>query len=151
MEEFDTLEKVINKFKQANPEITMTNFFIAYKDMPKNGAGFIGGIDYPYHALLIGFNDDYMACFYLTQGKMPMTINLKKMKISENSYKLIPKSLIDRITIKNHALINKKLKDVRIRFTNGRVHNLNVKLIEKEIPYHQNGFITFMNKYSKGV
>lgn len=149
MQEFNTFENVKTLFGERTPTEDWQHFFVAYKDLQKSPGGIVGGMEYPYQALLIGMSSNAIGYFYLNQNKIAWTFNIEKMFVVKESYQYYTFDLIDKVTIKNHAIFNKNVKDIKIRLTNGMTHHLNVKLNENVLPYQTLGISAFMDKYSE--
>lgn len=147
MEEFNSIEKLNELFKSVNGISNNNNYFVAFKDMTKN-SGMVGGMEYPYDALLINYTDNGLGCFYLNQEGIAFKHNLSKMHVKNDSYFFINNSDIEKITIKKFALLNNKTKKVAIKLKDGKTHQLYVNLDEKLLPYHKDFFENFIKKYS---
>lgn len=148
MEQFNTIEKVKELFDKANCVGNENCYFVAYKDAAKN-SGMVKGMEYPYDAMLINQTENGLGMFYIKQDGIPFTYNLAKMKVDENSYFFVNNEEIKSITIKNWALLNSKTKKVIIKLNNGKIHQLYANLNEKLLPYHNENFPKFVEKYSK--
>ena len=148
MNEFSSIEMVRNIFTSVGAQIVSNDFFIAFKDMRKN-TGMVGGMDYPYDAIIINFSDEGLNFLYLKQDGVVFKQNLSKMHIDKSSYEFISMDDIENITIKNFALLNNKTKKIIIKTKNKKTHYLYANLNEQMIPYHNVSFEKFINKYSK--
>lgn len=144
MEEFNTLEKVINLFKNVNGYGENNTIFVAYKDMQKS-SGMLSGMNYPYEGLLINQTENGIGMFYLQQSGLVLTQNVEKMTLNKEQYTFIAKKDIKKITIKNYALLNSKIKRISIDVNDGRSFKLFAKLNEKNIPYQTENFANFIN------
>jgi len=144
MEEFNMLEKVINLFQSKGGYGSNNAIFIAYKDMRKN-SGLVGGMEYPFDGLLINQNENGIGMFFLKQPGLVLTQNITKMNLDKESYLFIPKENIKNIKIKNYALLNSKVKSIRIDVADGKSYKLFAKLNEKNIPYQMENFSKFIN------
>ncbi|MFQ9516531.1 MAG: hypothetical protein ACLRZ9_12010 [Eubacterium sp.] len=148
MEEFSTLEKVKELFNKVNCIGNENCYFVAYKNAAKN-SGMVKGMEYPYDALLINQTENGLGIFYLQQGGVPLKYNLSKMSLDENSYFFIKNEDIKSITVKNWAIFNSKTKRIVIQLNNKKVHQLYANVIEKLLPYQNENFSNFIEKYSK--
>lgn len=152
MEEFNTLEKVKELFRSVNCEGSENCYFIAFKNSVKAKSGFKGGMEYPYNALLINATENGLGIFYLNPEKMSdflFAANISKLKITENSYFFIPNENIREIKVKRFSIFNSKVKSLTIKTNDNKNHELLVNINESLIPYHNENFATFANKYEK--
>ena len=147
MEEFNELEKVKELFENVKGNGTENNYFVAYKDMQKS-SGMVSGMEYPYEGLLINMNEKGIGFFYLKQAGLVLTQNLAKMTLDKDSYTFISNDEIKKVTIKNYALLNSKIKRISID-TEDKSYKLFAKLNEKAISYQTDNFTKFIEKYSK--
>ena len=147
MEEFNELEKVKELFNNVNGNGSENNYFVAYKDMQKS-SGMVSGMEYPYDGLLINMNENGIGFFYLKQSGLVLTQNLAKMTLDKDSYTFISNDEIEKVTVKNFALLNSKVKRISID-TKDKSYKLFAKLNEKDIPYQNSNFTKFIEKYSK--
>ena len=53
------------------------------------------------------------------------------------------------ISVKNFALLNKKVQSIKLVFKDGVKLNWAARIVEKEFPYQEANFTVFMNKYKK--
>ncbi|MBR3117435.1 MAG: hypothetical protein IKF36_06170 [Bacilli bacterium] len=144
MNEFDTLEKVIELFKTSNYYYDENNIFIVYKDMQKS-SGMVSGMEYPYEGLIVNETNKGLAMIPLKQGGIVLTQSINKMEIDkERDIIFIPKEDITSITIKNYALFNSKTKRISIKTNDGKNYLLFGKINEKSIPYQQENFTKFI-------
>ncbi|MBQ3475626.1 MAG: hypothetical protein IJH20_05600 [Bacilli bacterium] len=144
MEEFDTLEKVIELFKKSKYYYDENNIFIVYKDMQKS-SGLKSGMEYPYEGLIINETNKGLAMIPLKQGGIVLTQSINKMEIDkERDIIFIPNEDITSITIKNFALLNSKTKRISIKTNDGKNYLLFGKINEKSIPYQQENFTKFI-------
>ncbi len=141
MEEFNTLEKVIALFKSVDGYGANNTIFVAYTDINRGG----GGMNYPFDGLLINQTEKGIGMFFLQQSGMVLTQNIAKMSLDKEHYIFIPKQDIKRITIKNYAILNPKIKRISIEVNDGRSYKLFAKLNEKNISYQTENFSRFIN------
>ena len=144
MEEFNTLEKVIDLFKNENGYGEENTIFVAYKDLQKSG-GMVNGMGYPYDGLLMNQTEKGIGMFFLQQSGMVLTQSVAKMSLDKEHYVFIPKQDIKKITIKNYALFNSKVKRISIDVNDGRSYKLFARLNEKTIPYQEENLTKFIN------
>jgi len=151
MEEFNSIEKVIELFKSINGVGEDNAYFVACQDKQKV-SGMVAGMEYPYDGLLINDNEKGITMFYLKAGALSGLITLSKpskMTLDRENHIFIPKDNIKEIVIKNFALFNSKTKRIEINTIDGKSHKLYANLEEKDFPYHKEGFTKFLEKYSK--
>ena len=89
--------------------------------------------------------------FYLKAGALSGLFTLSnpaKMTLDRNNCIFIPNGNIKKITVKNFALLNSKVKRISIDTLDGKSHKLYAKLDEKDFPYHKDNFNAFIEKYS---
>ena len=147
MEEFNELEKVKELFNQVKGNGKENSYFVAYKDMQKS-SGMVSGMEYPYDGLLINMNENGIGFFFLKQSGIVLTQNLAKMTLAKDSYTFISNDDIKKVTIKNYALLNSKVKRISID-TEDKSYKLFAKLNEKNITYQTENFTKFIEKYNK--
>lgn len=149
MEEFNTIEKVIELFKQRNYYGNENNIFVVYKDLQKSN-GMVSGMEYPYEGLIINETEQYLAMIPLKQGGLVLTQSIKKMQIDrERELIIIPKENIISITIKNYALFNSSSKRISIKTRDNKNYLLYAKIDEKDLPYQKDNFTKFIESYKK--
>lgn len=148
MEEFNSIEKVKGLFEGVNCTGNENCYFVAYKDSAKN-AGMVKGMEYPYEALLINQTENGLGVFYISQPGLVLTQNLAKMELVKDSYFFIKNEDVKEITVKNWALLNSKIKRIEIKLNDGKTHKLYAKLNENLLPYQNENFTKFVEKYSK--
>ena len=150
MEEFNSIEKVIELFRSINGLGQDNAFFVACQDKQKV-SGITAGMEYPYDGLLINSTEQGLTMFYLKNALAGLITLSKpeKMKLDKEHYIFIPSSDIKNVTIKKFALFNSKVKRISIDTVDGKSHKLYARIEEKEFPYHKDGFAKFMGKYSK--
>lgn len=148
MEEFNTLDKVKELFNKVNCVGQENYYFVAQKDLNKN-SGMVKGMEYPYDALLINQTENGLGIFYLKQKGIVFKTDLAKMKVDNESYFFIKNEDIKEIIVKKFALFNSKTKRLVIKTNDGKVHNLFANINEKLLPYQEENFSKFIEKYSK--
>lgn len=148
MEEFNTLEKVTELFKNAGCEGTENCYFLALKDNARAQSGVVGGMEYPYWGLLINETENGLGIFYLNLDKFTFKFKLEDVKIMPNSYFFIPNENIKKITVKNYSIFNTKAKSITIKTNDGKTHHLSVKLDQNILPYQNDNITKFIEKHS---
>lgn len=148
METFNTLDKVKELFKNVNCIGNENCYFAAYKDPAKN-LGMVKGMEYPYDALLINQTEDGFGIFYLRQNGVSFTYSFSNMSVVDDSFFFIKNEDVKSISIKNWSFLNSKTKRVVIRLNNRKIHQLYANINEKLLPYHNENFSKFVEKYSK--
>ena len=116
MEEFNTIEKVENLFKDIDALGEDNAFFVACQDKQKV-SGMVAGMEYPYDGLLINSNEKGITMFYLKSSALSGLITLSspsKMTLDKENYIFVPADEIEGIKIKNFALLNSKTKRIEI-------------------------------------
>ena len=144
MEEFN-LDRVEKLFKSNGLKAKENCYFVALKDSRKN-QGLIGGANYPYSGLLLDVTEKGIGMFYLKTNKMAFKLDTSKVSIEEDKYFFIDINEIKNITVKKFAILNKKVKTVIIK-TNNKSHYLLVDTTDIFIPYQQENFTKFIEKY----
>ena len=151
MEEFNTIEKVEELFKNINQEGKDNIYFVACQDKQKV-TGMAAGMEYPYDGLLINDNEKGISMYYLKGSALSGLITLSKpskMTLDRDNHIFIPVSNIKEIVIRNFALFNSKTKRIEINTIDGKSHKLYANLEEKDFPYQTEGFTKFLEKNSK--
>lgn len=152
MEEFNTLEKVKELFRNVDCVGNENCYFITLKDNVRAKSGMVGGMEYPYSGLLINATERGLGIFYLNPEKISdilFKVNISKLKITDNSYFFIANENIKEIKVKNYNIFNSKVKSITIKTNDKKTHNLLANLNEELIPYHNENFAKFIEKYSK--
>lgn len=67
------------------------------------------------------------------------------MSLDKEHYIFIAKQDIKKITIKNYAILNSKIKRISIDVNDGRSYKLFAKLNEKDISYQTENFTKFIS------
>ena len=149
MEEFNTIEKVKELFKNINALESDNIFFVACQDKQKV-SGMAAGMEYPYDGLLISDSNKGITMFYLKAGALSGLITLSspsKMTLDKDNHIFIPASDIKEIIIKKFALLNSKTKRIEINTVDGKSHKLYANIEEKDFPYQKDNFAKFIEKY----
>jgi len=66
-----------------------------------------------------------------------------------DKFVFVPFESISSITVKDYALLNKKTQSIQLAFPDGTKLNWAARIVIPEIPYQQQNFTFFMNKYKK--
>ena len=148
MEEFNTLEKVKKIFEEKNCIGKENNYFVLMKDYRKY-SGAISGMNYPFEALLINQTEDGIGFFYLVQSKISLKVDLKSLVVNKDSFTFLKNDFIASIEVKKFALLNKKLKSVVIKTIDRKKYYLYAKINDDTLPYQNENFSKFIEKYSK--
>lgn len=148
MEEFNTLEKVQKLFEEKNCIGKENNYMVLMQDTRKY-SGMVSGMEYPYYALLMNQTEDGIGYFYLVQPKLSLKISLEKLVIDKNSFNFIKNEDIVSIEVKKFALFDSKRKSIIIKTKDKKTHYLYSKIEDDTLPYHNNNFAKFLEKYSK--
>ena len=162
MEEFNTIEKCLDLFKSVNCVGNENLIFFAYKDTAKStstasmlggaigsfAAGMANAINYPYDGLLINKTENGIGMFMVKQPGVPLTYKLEKMELQKENFIYYKNEDIREIKIKKFALLNNKKKSVFINTSDGKKYIVCVNMNEPKLPYHNDNFAQFINKYS---
>lgn len=148
MEEYDTLEKVKALFESVNCVGEENCYFVLMRDMSK-ATGMIGLMEYPYFALLINQTENGIGCFHLVLPDLSLKIILKNLVVSRESFTFIKNEDIEKITVKNYALLSKKTKSVTIKIKDQKTRYFCAKPADDTLPYHSENFSRFVARYSK--
>lgn len=152
MGDFNTLEKVQELFRSVGCEGNENCYFVALKNYRKAKSGVVGGMEYPYSGLLINATEKGLGIFYLNPEKASdvfFKVDISKLKITENSYFFIQNEHIKEIKVKKDSIFNSKVKSIVIKTDDKKTHQLLANLDENLIPYHNENFAKFANKYEK--
>lgn len=112
-------------------------------------SGMVSGMEYPYYALLMNQTEDGIGYFYLVQPKLSLKSSLEKLVINKNSFNFIKNEDIVSIEVKKFALFDSKRKSIIIKTKDKKTHYLYSKIEDDTLPYHNNNFAKFLEKYSK--
>lgn len=147
MEEFNTLEKVQKLFEEKNCIGKENNYMVLMQDTRKY-SGMVAGMEYPYFALLINQTEDGIGYFYLVQPKLSLKVLLEKLVVNKDSFNFIKNEDILSISVKKFALFDNKRKSIVIKTKDKKTHYLYAKIEDNTLPYHNNNFANFLEKYS---
>ena len=148
MNEFDTFEKSLMLFRTYGCIGNENNMFWGFKAL-NAASGVVGGMMHPYDGLLINQTENGIGIFMLKQPGIPWVYKIQKMNILKDKYVFIPSSDIILVEIKNASPLNKKVKTVTIITKEGTNYIINVYVNDPNLPYHNEGFARFIEKYSK--
>lgn len=152
MDEYNTLEKVKELFESVNCVGAENCYFALMKDSAKY-SGFLDGMEYPYTALLINQTESGIGFFHLIQPNLSLRtlalVHLKDLVVNRKSFTFLKNEDIKSITVRNFALLNKKAKSVTIKTKDKKTHYLCAKLEDDTLPYHNENFRRFVERYSK--
>lgn len=166
MEDFKIYE-IAEKIFAENDCIGSENcIFFARKDVNQQGmkaglsstlgiagaaAGMLGksdALEYLYYdALLINQTETGFGFVPLWHKGITLTLNVDKMEAKVNNYFFIGFDNIESVSIKNSNVFNHKLKMLRLFLKNGSKIQVCVSLTEKAIPYHEENFARFLQKF----
>ena len=148
MDEFNSLEKVkklfLDKGLKGDDKI-----YLALLQDSKKYSGMVSGMEYPYSGLLLCFGDDGIGYFHLVQPKLSLMIKLEKLVIDKDSYVFLSSDNIKSLEVKKFALLDKKRKEVIIKTNDKKTHYLYQKIEDDLLPYHNEEFKKFLDKYDK--
>lgn len=162
MEEFNTIEKCLELFKSVNCIGNENLIFFTYKDTAKSAgtaamlggaigavaSGMIDGAEYPYDGLLINKTENGIGMFMVRQPGVPLTYKLEKMELQKDQFIYYKNEDIKEIKIKKFALLNNKKKSIFITTTDNKRYVLCSDVNEPRLPYHNENFSKFIEKYS---
>lgn len=154
MEEFNTIDKCLNLFKSVNCIGNDNKCFIAYKDLSGAGTGLVGGMtngmEYPYDAVLVNKTENGIGMIFLVSDGIVFNFpKLEKLHLKNNEYVFINNENISEIIIKKYALLNSSKKKISIKTNDGKTYKLFANVNETLLPYHNEGFNSFVNQYNK--
>ena len=163
MEEFNTIEKCLELFKSVNCIGEENCIFVTYKDATRStgptgmlggavgafAGGMINGMEYPYDGLLINKTENGIGMFLLKQPGVVLTYKLEKMEIQKDQFIFYKNEDIKNISVKKFALLNNKKKSIIITTNDNKKFILCADVNESRLPYHNDNFAKFIEKYSK--
>ncbi len=166
MKEFATYEAANELFRGAAFSGEDNNIFIAYTDPTKStlvygmfgavgavGAALLGGLsdgtNGGFDGLLINPTSRGLGLIPLNTKGVAMTINPEKMFADVSKFTFVGNENIESIILKNYNIFNSKVKKLKIKIRNSQTLHLMVNVKEKKIPYHEENFAAFMEKYKK--
>ncbi len=168
MEEFQTIERAFELFRNQNCVGNQNCIFVAMKDYnhASNKIGVAAGVggllgaaissqmgkkdafqDMAYDGFLINKTENGLALIPLNAQGVMWTATTEKLMAYPACF-FFRNDEIESIKIKNFALINSKIKSLKIKFKDGYTLYLIVRVKDKIISYHERNFAEFMNCYS---
>lgn len=145
---YNTLDKVKKLFDDKNYQGNNNIYILMNKD-PRKHNGLVGGMEYPYMALLLNISDAGIGYFYLNFTKL---LTVKKgydnLNIYLDSYNFIPNDSILSVEVKKF-IFNKKKIQLIIKTKDKKVHYLFDNLENDAIPYYNENMLKLIEKYSK--
>lgn len=147
MEEFNTLEKVRALFEEKNCKGKENHYVVLMKDLRKY-SGMVSGMEYPYYALLLNQTEDGIGYFHLVQPKLSLKILLEKLVVNKDSFTFLRNEDIVSVKVKKYALFDSKRKSIVIKTKDKKIHYLYAKVEDNLLPYHNDNFAKFLEKYS---
>lgn len=147
MEEFNTLEKVQALFEEKNC-IGKENHYVALMKDLRKYSGMVSGMEYPYYALLMNQTEDGIGFFHLVQPKLSLKILLEKLVVNKESFTFLKNEDIVSVKVKKYALFDSKRKSIVVKTKDKKIHYLYTKIEDNTLPYHNENFAKFLEKYS---
>lgn len=162
MEEFNTIEKCLELFKNVDCIGNENLIFFAYKDTAKAtstagmlggaigafAAGMVNGAEYPYDGLLINKTENGIGMLIAKQTGVALSYKVDKMELQKDQLIFYKNEDIKEIKIKKFALLNNKKKSIFITTSDGKKYVLCADLNEPKLPYHNDNFAKFISQYS---
>ena len=142
IDEYNTNEKALALFRNINCLGEYNNVFVSFIDMQVISEG-----PRP-DGYLINQTEKGLGMYFLHDtGHAWTSQNINRLKIDKEQHIFISNEDIKKVFIKNYNFINKKVKKVCIELNGGYKFNLMIRLVEKDIPYHEENFAKFINNY----
>lgn len=169
MQEFQTIERAFELFRNANYLGNQNCIFVAMKDYnhASNKMGVAAGVggllgaaissqigkkdafqNMAYDGFLINKTESGIALIPLNVQGVMWKAKTDKLFAYPNSCFFFRNDEIESIKIKNFALINSKIKSLKFKFTNGYTLYLMVCVKDKFVSYHERNFAEFMSYYN---
>ncbi len=167
--DFKTSNGVMEIFRSLNCIGNENCFFLAFKDTTKQGmkygalggalggaiggaiaagiAGMAEGLD-GFDALLINQTESGLGIVPLKAKGVQLVLSPEKLELQLERYSFVPNENIEEIIVKNFNIFNKKAQKIILKI-GGKKFNLFARINEKTIPYQEENFTKFMNKYKK--
>lgn len=175
MEEFNTLEKVTNLFKNMDCVGNKNCYFICYRDTTKEsikygaiggalggalGGAIAGAINSfstecvngmeKFDGYLFNWTDTGIGIIPLKYKGVMLTVNPSKMQTQIDKYRFIKNEDIESIIVQKFNVFNSKVKKIKITFKDEKSKMyLIANMKEKLIPYQEDNFVKFVNEYNK--
>ena len=142
IDEYNTIEKALELFKNVGGIGKDNNIFVSFIDMQ-----FISEGPRP-DGYLINKTENGIWMFFLHDTGYAWTSqNINRLRIDKEQYIFFKNEEIKKVTIKNYNFIKKNIKKVCIELSDGYSFNLMIRLEEKDIPYHEKNFNQFISSY----
>ena len=98
---------------------------------------------------LINQTEDGIGYFHLVQPKLSLKILLEKLVVDKNSFTFLKNEDIVSIKVKKFGPFDSKRKSIAIKTKDKKTHYLYAKIEDNTLPYHNENFAKFLEKYSK--
>ena len=169
--DFKTIEGATAIFKSVNCIGSENCIFVAFKDTKKDTSvgGMLGGAVGAFaggmvrgmneseklkeaagaSAWLVNQTEKGFGIVPLKANGIQLTIKPEKMTPQVDKFVFVPNESFAEISVKNFALLNKKVQSIKLVFKDGVKLNWAARIVEKEFPYQEANFTVFMNKYKK--
>ena len=142
IDEYNTEEKALNLFRNVSGLGEYNNVFVSFNDMQVISEGRRPD------GYLINQTEKGIGMFFLHDTGYAWTSqNINRLKLDKEQYISVAKEDIKKVIIKNYNFINKKVKKVCIELNGGYKFNLMIRLVEKDISYHEKNFAKFIDNY----
>jgi hypothetical protein len=148
MDEFNTLEKVENLFREKNCPGKDNIYLVLLKDLRKY-SGMVSGVKYPYLGMVLNFTDEGVGYFFLNNPKFSLKILMENLVVDKNSFNFIKNEDIKSIEVKKYALLNNKKKSVAIITKDKKKHYLFGKVIDDQFPFYNENMAKLIERYGK--
>lgn len=150
MKEFFNIEDCNELFKRVSCFGNNNCIFFTYRVSDGKKTGLMAGIEYGkenYDALLINANEYGIGFIPLKNDGILTFLKPDNMNLVIEKFSFYNYDNIRSISVKNFSFLNKKTKKIKIVINDGKEFNLVAHLSEKILPYHENNFRMFINKY----
>lgn len=150
MSEFDTLEQVAKLFRDAGCEGQSNCYFVARKDLRRAKSGVVGGMEYPYDAMIINQTENGLGMIYLNWTKT-LTLNnnlteVAKIRDVDAPFRFIPNEDIVEMNVKEGKLFDKGKVLMTIKTVDKKKHPLIAFADEQSLPWHAEGLRAFVSR-----
>ena len=150
MSEFDTLEQVAKLFRDAGCEGQSNCYFVARKDQRRAKSGVVGGMEYPYDAMIINQTENGLGMIYLNWTKT-LTLNnnlteVAKIRDVDAPFRFIPNEDIVEMNVKEGKLFDKGKVLMTIKTVDKKKHPLIAFADEQSLPWHAEGLRAFESR-----
>lgn len=171
MEEFNTIENVTELFRSVNGLGESNCIFLCYIDTNREGmkygamgalggavggaiagamaasSGIIDGMNRRSDGYLINWTESGLGIILLDTKGIALTLTPAKLKVDASSYFFVDNEQIESIVVKNFNIFNKSTKTIKIVLKNKQKLHLMARLNEKLIPYQNENFSKFVERY----